>query len=142
VCNCWMDNDQASTLLDLPNICSSFFSSDFSILERASRRLLASGLAHSSNNNGNNDKYMVGYFLVNMLKKHHKVTVRNHGISLDITCQDLSFHSNSGKTFSILEERLLNYIVLSSCQGPTFVSSFSSLSIHQLFLQTLCNYIF
>lgn len=127
MCNCWTDDDQASTLLSLPDICSSFFSSDFSSLERSPKGLLASGLGHSSNNNGSN-KNMVGYYLVHMLKKHHKVTVKNHGTSLDI-CQNLSFHSGTGKIFSILEERLLKYIILNSCQGPTFVSSFSSLSI-------------
>ncbi|KAJ3707540.1 hypothetical protein LUZ61_011245 [Rhynchospora tenuis] len=118
LCNCWTDDVQASTLLSLPGICSSFFSSDFSSLERAPKRLLASGLCHCSNDYGNN-KNTVGYYLEHMLKKHHKVIVKNHGVSLDI-CQDLLFHSGSGKVFSILEERLLNYIILSSCHGPTF----------------------
>ncbi|XP_078162394.1 conserved telomere maintenance component 1 isoform X2 [Carex rostrata] len=129
LCNCWTDDDQASTLLSLPDICSSFFSSDFSSLERSPKRLLASGLGHSSNSNGSN-KNMVGYYLVHMLKKHHKVTVKNRGISLDISCQDLSFHSGTGKIFSILEERLLNYIILNSCQGPTFSATGSDMDVN------------
>ncbi|KAJ4799315.1 conserved telomere maintenance component 1 [Rhynchospora pubera] len=121
LCNCWTDNDLASTLLSLRDICSSFFSSDFSSLERAPKRLLASGLCHCSDDYSNY-KNTVGYYLDHMLKKHHKVIVKNHGVSLDI-CQDLLFHSGSGKVFSILEERLLNYIILSSCHGPTFIAT-------------------
>lgn len=129
MCNCWTDDDQASTLLNISSVCRSFFSS----LERASKRLLANGLGNSSNNNGNN-KNMVSYFLVNMLERHHKVTVKNHGIWLDISCQDLSFHSSSGEIFNIVEERLLSYIILNSCQGPTFVSSF--FFVHSLITST------
>jgi hypothetical protein len=66
-------------VIPLPNICSSFFSSDFSSLERASKRLLASGLGHRSNNNDNDNNDSGGKKKVNRLHIHCFPSIYRYG---------------------------------------------------------------
>ncbi|KAJ3677484.1 hypothetical protein LUZ60_003208 [Juncus effusus] len=103
-CCCWADESQANTLLRLLEISSSFLS------------IYSSSSKNNNKNNNNNKK--IGYCIERMLDRHKKVTVKNEGNSLEISSRNVSFHSDA--SFSILEEKVLNFIMLKASQGPVF----------------------
>ncbi|KAF6143514.1 hypothetical protein GIB67_029683 [Kingdonia uniflora] len=56
-------------------------------------------------------------YLNKILKKHHRITVRNYGALVDSSCQNLIFSTNSGNSFGDSDEKLLKFVVLNACCG-------------------------
>lgn len=114
LCCCWADGCQAETFLRLRETsCQTFFH----------------GHKFSGRAGNRNSRHTIGYQLEKILKKHHRVTIRNHGAVPDLSCLDLTFSFDSDKVFSYSEERLLRFIVLNACHGSILVSSTFPLSL-------------
>lgn len=65
----------------------------------------------------------VGYHLEKMLKKHHKVIVKNNRASPDSSALGFTFIVDSKEVFSCSDERLLRLIVLNASSSSPFVST-------------------
>lgn len=109
MCCCWADNGRAEALLRLHETTRKSFLTSSKILKTS----------------GNQDfQHAIGYHLHKMLKKHHRIVIRNHGATSDLSCEDLTFSVDSHKVFSNADERLLRSIVLNACHASTLVGSF------------------
>ncbi|KAG6503143.1 hypothetical protein ZIOFF_035433 [Zingiber officinale] len=103
LCYCWADYGRAETLLRLHESSQMIFSSGKIV-------------------RGPEKKYSqrtTEYLLYEMLKKHQKIIVRNHGAAPDLSCVDLSFLIDSDQVFSKAEEKLLRSIINNACHAPT-----------------------
>ncbi|KAF9608681.1 hypothetical protein IFM89_010465 [Coptis chinensis] len=56
------------------------------------------------------------HHLQKILKKHHRITVKNFGAMFDSSCQDFTF-SNSENIVSTLDENFLKLIIFNACCG-------------------------
>lgn len=65
----------------------------------------------------------VGYHLEKMLKKHHRVVVKNNRAAPDSFTLGFTYVAESEEVFSCSDERLLRVIMLNACVGSIFVST-------------------
>ncbi|XP_042449828.1 CST complex subunit CTC1-like isoform X2 [Zingiber officinale] len=103
LCYCWADNGRAEIFLRLHESSQMIFSSGKIV-------------------RGPEKKYSqrtTEYLLYEMLKKHKRIIVRNHGAAPDLSCVDLSFSIDSDQVFSNAEEKLLRSITNNTCHAPT-----------------------
>ncbi|XP_064998314.1 CST complex subunit CTC1-like [Musa acuminata AAA Group] len=122
LCCCWADNGRAEALLRLHETTRKSFLTSSKILKTA----------------GNQDfQHAIGYHLHKMLKKHHKIVIRNHGATSDLSCEDLTFSVDSHKVFSNADERLLRSIVLNACHASTLNVAGNSVDSTALFCGNL-----
>ncbi|XP_019702825.1 CST complex subunit CTC1 isoform X2 [Elaeis guineensis] len=99
---CWADDCQAETLLRLHETsCQAFFC----------------GHKFSGRAGNRNSQHTIGNQLERILKKNHRVIIRNYGAVPDLSCSDLTFSFDSDNIFSNSEERLLRFIILNACCG-------------------------
>ncbi|KAK8955031.1 CST complex subunit CTC1 [Platanthera zijinensis] len=104
LCCCWADGKRAETLLRLDEIsCQPFFHC---------------GVASARKTVGCHDT--VGFQLDKLLKKHHKVIMKNYRAAQDVSSMDFMFYCNSGEIFSNAEESLLRFVISNACQGSAF----------------------
>ncbi|CAL9111025.1 unnamed protein product [Musa textilis] len=109
LCCCWADNGRAEALLRLHETTQKSFLTSSKILKMSRNQ---------------DSQQTIGYHLHKMLKKHHRIVIRNHGATSDLSCEDLTFSIDSHKVFSNADERLLRSIILNACHASTLVSSF------------------
>jgi len=74
----------------------------------------------------------VGYHLEKMLKKHHRVIVKNNRVAPDSSALGFTFIVDPQEVFSCSDERLLRLVMLNACVGSAFVS-INSLLHHNKF---------
>ncbi|KAK1269376.1 hypothetical protein QJS04_geneDACA006523 [Acorus gramineus] len=60
----------------------------------------------------------ISYPLKKMLKKHHRITIKNGGSMEDSSCLNLSSSGHSNQVLTISEETLLKRVILNACAGP------------------------
>ncbi|KAJ4963941.1 hypothetical protein NE237_023880 [Protea cynaroides] len=102
-CCLWANAERAAKLLRLHEETSvSSFGSSYSTLRRTG---------------GNKAPSTTIYHLWKILKKHNRVTVKNHGSTLDSSCQELLFSATSDKVFSSSDENAMKFIILNACCG-------------------------
>ncbi|GAB2216403.1 hypothetical protein Droror1_Dr00024176 [Drosera rotundifolia] len=76
----------------------------------------------------------LNFLLVEILKKHGSITVRNYGSMLDYFFQDIQLQSGSDYKINISDVNVLKFITLNCCSGSLLVSS---LSLHVCLIQLL-----
>ncbi|XP_058080367.1 CST complex subunit CTC1 [Magnolia sinica] len=101
-CCCWADAERAATLLGLHETAVRVSNSSHRTFKRA-------GCWRTENTT---------YHLEKMLKKHHRITVKNYGAVPDSSCLDLSCSVSSNQVLSSSDESLLKFIILNTCCGP------------------------
>jgi hypothetical protein len=62
------------------------------------------------------------YHLEKMLKKHHRIVVKNHGSMVDSSYQDLNVSVSSDGDLSSSDDNLLKFIIFHACFGTFWVS--------------------
>ncbi|XP_077216587.1 conserved telomere maintenance component 1 isoform X2 [Tasmannia lanceolata] len=101
-CCCWADVERAATLLRLHEFTVSVFGSNC-----MSAKIMGSNKIPDT----------TGYRLEKMLKKHHRITVRNYGAMLDPSCIDFTFSFDSNKVFSTSDKDLVKFIIMNATCG-------------------------
>ncbi|KAG6468308.1 hypothetical protein ZIOFF_072984 [Zingiber officinale] len=117
LCYCWADYGRAETLLRLHESSQMIFSSGKIV-------------------RGPEKKYSqrtTKYLLYEMLKKHQRIIVRNHGAAPDLSCVDFSFLIDSDQVFSKAEEKFLRSIINNACHAPTTLVSSLTLPVVIIF---------
>ncbi|KAK1317388.1 CST complex subunit CTC1 [Acorus calamus] len=101
-CCCWADADRAEKLLRLHEI----------VIRTSPGRLTG----RKSTPHRTQDT--ISYPLKKMLKKHHRITIKNNGSMEDSSCLNLSSSGHSNQVLTISEETLLKHVILNACAGP------------------------
>ncbi|KAK9164379.1 hypothetical protein Syun_005281 [Stephania yunnanensis] len=102
-CCCWARSDVASRLLLLDKLVppKDFYENKWSLMAGRSIRADRSASCH----------------LYNILRKHNKITVKNHGSMFDSSQQDLVISVASDNFLSCSDENFLKFIILNACNG-------------------------
>ncbi|KAJ6404838.1 hypothetical protein OIU84_012918 [Salix udensis] len=116
-CYCWANAERAATLLrlheELP--MRAFESSDCT--------LKWVGIKKSS------WKTTI-YHLERMLKKHHRIVVKNHGSMVDSSYQDLNVSVSSDDDLSSSDDNLLKFIIFHACIGTFWTVTASAMELN------------
>ncbi|PKA63056.1 CST complex subunit CTC1 [Apostasia shenzhenica] len=101
LCCCWADGERAAMLLRLHEVlCQTFFQN---------------GASSAYDRNRYHDT--IGGGLEKMLKKHHKIIVKNCRTVPEVSAADFAISVCSDDLLSNAEESLLRYIIINACQG-------------------------
>lgn len=68
------------------------------------------------------EELTTSHHLGRILKKHKKITVKSHGLSVDSPCQDHIFTVASGNALCSSDENILKFIICNACIGGIWVS--------------------
>jgi len=69
-----------------------------------------------------NEELTTCHHLGRILKKHKKITVKNHGLYADSPYQDHIFSVTSGNALCSSDENILKLIIFNACIGGVWVS--------------------
>lgn len=116
-CYCWANAERAATLLRLHEELP------MRAFESSGCTLKWVGITKSS-------WKTTMYHLEKMLKKHHRIVVKNHGSMVDSSYQDLNVSVSSDGDLSSSDDNLLKFIIFHACFGTFWTVTASAMEMN------------
>ncbi|KAF9687595.1 hypothetical protein SADUNF_Sadunf02G0109700 [Salix dunnii] len=116
-CYCWANAERAATLLRLHE-------------ELPMRAFESSGCTLKWVGINKSSWKTTIYHLERMLKKHHRIVVKNHGSLVDSSYQDLNVSVSSDDDLSSSDDNLLKFIIFHACIGTFWTVTASVMELN------------